>query len=155
MRISREGHLVTVINVFVTKPEQQQELIDQWIRFVEEVAGEPGMIGTALHRSTDGTRVVNYAQWRSKEDFDSGCLRSTTSKWRPVAHSPSASTPICTKSSTSLSAEKQLIACARESVCPPLFPRVSSRWRAGRAKGARMVWQSLIASIHSHASTTS
>jgi heme-degrading monooxygenase HmoA len=71
MRISREGHLVTVINVFETKPEQQQELIEQWIRFVEEVAGEPGMIGTALHRSTDGTRVVNYAQWRSNEDFES------------------------------------------------------------------------------------
>ena len=71
MRISREGNLVTVINVFEVKPEQQQELIDQWIRFVEEVAGEPGMIGTALHRSTDGTRVVNYAQWRSKEDFES------------------------------------------------------------------------------------
>ena len=71
MRISREGNLVTVINVFETKPEQQQELIDQWIRFVEEVAGEPGMIGAALHRSTDGTRVINYAQWRSEEDFES------------------------------------------------------------------------------------
>lgn len=71
MRISREGQPVTLINVFETKPEQQQELIDQWIRFVEEVTGEPGMIGAALHRSTDGTCVVNYAQWRSKEDFES------------------------------------------------------------------------------------
>jgi len=71
MRVSREGNLVTLINVFETKPEQQQELIDQWIRFVEEVTGEPGMIGAALHRSTDGTRVVNYAQWRSEEDFES------------------------------------------------------------------------------------
>ncbi|HKF35953.1 MAG TPA: antibiotic biosynthesis monooxygenase family protein [Ktedonobacteraceae bacterium] len=69
MRVSRESHLVTVINVFETKPEQQQELIDQWIRFVEEVRGEPGLIGTALHRSTDGTRVVNYAQWRSEADY--------------------------------------------------------------------------------------
>jgi heme-degrading monooxygenase HmoA len=71
MRISREGNLVTLINVFETKPEQQQELIEKWIRFFEEVAGEPGMIGAALHRSTDGTRVVNYAQWRSVEDFES------------------------------------------------------------------------------------
>ena len=70
MRVTREGHLVTVINVFETKPEQQQELIDAWIRFVEEVRGEPGMIGAALHRRTDGTRVVNYAQWRSVEDFE-------------------------------------------------------------------------------------
>ena len=71
MRVSQEGNLITLINVFETKPEQQQELIDQWIRFVEEVMGEPGMIGVALHRSTDGTRVVNYAQWRSEEDFES------------------------------------------------------------------------------------
>lgn len=31
--------------------------------------GEPGAIGAALHRSTDGTRVVNYAQWRSEADY--------------------------------------------------------------------------------------
>jgi hypothetical protein len=71
MRISREGQLVTLINAFETKPEQQQELIDAWLRFVESVKEEPGLIGTALHGSTDGTRVVNYAQWRSKEDFES------------------------------------------------------------------------------------
>jgi heme-degrading monooxygenase HmoA len=71
MRVSREGNLVTLINVFETKPEQQQELIDQWIRFVESVKEEPGMIGAALHRSTNGTRVVNYAHWRSEEDFES------------------------------------------------------------------------------------
>ncbi|MBO0794290.1 MAG: antibiotic biosynthesis monooxygenase, partial [Ktedonobacteraceae bacterium] len=53
-----------------TRPEQQQELIDQWTRFAEQIHNEPGLIGTALHRSTDGTRVVNYAQWRSREDFD-------------------------------------------------------------------------------------
>ncbi len=70
MFVSKEGNLVTLINVFETKPEQQQEVIDQWIRFVEAVPDEPGMIGAALHRSTDGTRVVNYAQWRSEEDFE-------------------------------------------------------------------------------------
>ena len=70
MRISSEGHLVTVINVFETEPEQQQELINQWIRFVqEEVKNEPGLIGAALHKSTDGTRVINYAQWRSEEEY--------------------------------------------------------------------------------------
>jgi quinol monooxygenase YgiN len=70
MFVSREGHLVTLINVFETKPEQQQVLLDQLSRFAESVREEPGMIGAALHRSTDGTRVINYAQWRSEEDFD-------------------------------------------------------------------------------------
>jgi heme-degrading monooxygenase HmoA len=70
MLISREGHLVTLINVFETTPEQQQEVIDHWVRFVEAVKGEPGLMGAALHRSTDGTRVINYAQWRSEADFE-------------------------------------------------------------------------------------
>ena len=72
MRVSREGHLITLINVFETKPEQQQVLLDQLSRFADSVKDEPGLIGAALHRSTDGTRVVNYTQWRSEEDL--GCF---------------------------------------------------------------------------------
>lgn len=70
MQITREGNLVTLINVFETTPEQQQALIDQWVRFTEEVRNEPGYIGTALHKSKDGTRIINYAHWRSQADFD-------------------------------------------------------------------------------------
>lgn len=84
MRISSEGHLVTVINVFETEPEQQQELINQWIRFVqEEVKNEPGLIGAALHKSTDGTRVINYAQWRSEEEYANFVKKSI----KPIAPS--------------------------------------------------------------------
>ncbi len=69
MLVSQEGNLITLINVFETRPEQQRELIDHWIRFVDSVKdGEPGLLGAALHRSIDGTRVINYAQWRSEED---------------------------------------------------------------------------------------
>jgi heme-degrading monooxygenase HmoA len=70
MRISEDGDVVTLINVFETTPEKQQALIDQWIRFTEAVRNEPGYIGTALHKSTDGTRVINYAHWRSQANFD-------------------------------------------------------------------------------------
>jgi quinol monooxygenase YgiN len=69
MRVSQEGNLITLINVFKTKPEQQQVLLDELSRFAEQVKGEPGLIGVALHKSTDGLRVVNYAQWRSEEDL--------------------------------------------------------------------------------------
>ena len=27
-------------------------------------------MGAALHKSTDGTRVINYAHWRSEADFE-------------------------------------------------------------------------------------
>jgi quinol monooxygenase YgiN len=69
MFVSLEGNLVTLINAFETKPEEQQALIDQWLRFAEEAKEEPGLIGAALHRSKDGTRVINYAQWRSDADY--------------------------------------------------------------------------------------
>lgn len=70
MQISKESSLVTLINVFETTPEQQQALIDQWVRFTDVVRNEPGYVGTALHKSTDGTRMINYAHWRSQADFD-------------------------------------------------------------------------------------
>jgi quinol monooxygenase YgiN len=70
MRVSKEGNLVTLINVFETTPEQQQALIEQWTHLTEEIKEEPGVIGIALHKSTDGTRMINYAQWRSQADFD-------------------------------------------------------------------------------------
>jgi heme-degrading monooxygenase HmoA len=63
MRISKEHELITLINVFDTTPEQQQVLIDQWVRFTEEVRNEPGYLGTALHKCADGTRVINYARF--------------------------------------------------------------------------------------------
>jgi heme-degrading monooxygenase HmoA len=70
MLISQKGDLVTLINVFETKPEQQQEQIDQWLGSFERMKEALGLIGAALHRSTDGIRVINYAQWRSETDFD-------------------------------------------------------------------------------------
>jgi heme-degrading monooxygenase HmoA len=70
MLISQNSGLLTLINVFETTSEQQQALIDQWVRFTEEVRNEPGYVGTALHKSADGTRVINYAHWRSQADFD-------------------------------------------------------------------------------------
>lgn len=70
MRITQENEVVTLINMFETTTEQQQALIDQWIRFTEALKEDPGFIGAALHKSVDGARVINYAHWRSQADFD-------------------------------------------------------------------------------------
>jgi len=69
--ISKDGNVVTLINVFSCEPENQQALIDAWIRATEETLGKvPGIISAALHRSKDGTRVVNYAQWKNGEAWE-------------------------------------------------------------------------------------
>ncbi len=63
--------VVTLINVFTVAPEDQGHLLDVLARATAEVmAGLPGFVSANLHRSLDGTKVTNYAQWRSREDFD-------------------------------------------------------------------------------------
>lgn len=69
--ITEDGGVVTLINVFSCEPQNQQHLIDAWIRATEDTLGKlPGIISASLHRSKDGTRVVDYAQWKSSEDWE-------------------------------------------------------------------------------------
>lgn len=68
--IDADAECVTLINTFVVKPENQQELIGLLDAATERVMrSRPGFISANIHRSLDGKRVVNYAQWRSKADF--------------------------------------------------------------------------------------
>ena len=69
--ISTEQDVVTLINVFTVAPEDQQRLLDLLIEATEEVMNElPGFLSANLHKSLDGTKITNYAQWRSREDFE-------------------------------------------------------------------------------------
>ncbi len=69
--ISVQGDVVTLINVFTVAPEDQQRLLDVLVEATESVMnGMPGFVSANLHKSLDGTKVTNYAQWRSREDFE-------------------------------------------------------------------------------------
>ena len=58
----------TLINVFTVQPERARELVDLLTAATEEVMQHiDGFISANIHLSADGTRVVNYAQWRSAE----------------------------------------------------------------------------------------
>jgi heme-degrading monooxygenase HmoA len=70
-RISRCDGVVTLINVFTVAPEDQQHLLDLLVEATESVMNKlPGFVSANLHKSLDGTKVTNYAQWRSREDFE-------------------------------------------------------------------------------------
>ena len=70
-RISQRSDVVTLINVFTVAPEDQRRLLDLLVEATESVMrGLPGFVSANLHKSLDGTRVANYAQWRSREDFE-------------------------------------------------------------------------------------
>ncbi len=68
--IARDSGLVTVINSFSCEPEQQENLVSAWRDAATELGALSGIVSAALHRSLDGTRVVNYVQVRSVEDWE-------------------------------------------------------------------------------------
>jgi len=63
--------LLTLINVYEVAPEKQAQLVQVLADATEKVMRhQPGFVSVNIHTSIDGTRVVNYAQWASKEDFE-------------------------------------------------------------------------------------
>jgi hypothetical protein len=59
--------IVTQINVF-TVPEGGQPALIEFLKEAAQFASStPGWISASVHRSRDGTRVVNYAQTESLE----------------------------------------------------------------------------------------
>jgi heme-degrading monooxygenase HmoA len=68
--ISKDNKLVTLINIFTVDPAKQQQMVDLLIHATEtSMRHIPGFISANIHRSLDGTKVANYAQWRTVEDF--------------------------------------------------------------------------------------
>ncbi len=66
--ISENNEIFTVIIMFTVEPEQQQKLVDVIISEVERwVRYRPGLVSSHFHKSLDGTRIVNYAQWATEE----------------------------------------------------------------------------------------
>ena len=66
--ITAHADHATLINVFTVRPERERELADLLTAATDEVMQHiDGFISANIHVSTDGTRVVNYAQWRSAE----------------------------------------------------------------------------------------
>jgi heme-degrading monooxygenase HmoA len=69
--IAAGAPIVTLINVFEVAPDRQAALIELLERATREVIRkQPGFVSANVHRGLDGTRVANYAQWASLEDFE-------------------------------------------------------------------------------------
>ena len=69
--ISKDNKLVTLINVFTVEPDKQQQLVDLLIHATDVAMRHvPGFISANIHRSLDGKKVVNYAQWENLAAFE-------------------------------------------------------------------------------------
>jgi quinol monooxygenase YgiN len=70
-QIGVDRQVATMINVFSVDPENQQRLVDLLVETTESVMRHvPGFVSANIHASTDGTKVVNYAQWQSQAHID-------------------------------------------------------------------------------------
>lgn len=67
--LSLDNSLTTVIIIFRVEPERQQKLIEAIKEFLPTVKTQPGFVSANLHKSIDGVKVANYAQWESIEAF--------------------------------------------------------------------------------------
>lgn len=65
--ITRDNDIITQINVF-TVPSGGQDAMIAFLRDAAQAASEvEGWLSASLHKSLDGTRVVNYAQSADRE----------------------------------------------------------------------------------------
>jgi hypothetical protein len=70
--IDAQAPCLTLINVYEVEPKMQADLAKALSETVQNSIGrQPGFISVCVHSSLDGSKVVNYAQWASKEYLDS------------------------------------------------------------------------------------
>ena len=59
---------ITIVEPEAGKQAEALSLMTERARFMSK---QPGFVSISLHRSLDGKRIVNYIQWRSREQLQS------------------------------------------------------------------------------------
>jgi quinol monooxygenase YgiN len=66
-----KNRFAVLINTFQVAPEKAEELLAILEQATDEtMRSQPGFVSANLHISDDRTRIVNYAQWRTRADFE-------------------------------------------------------------------------------------
>ncbi len=67
----RVGHdVVTQITTVKVATEHQSEVLDLMKERARFMATQPGFVSISLHRSEDGGHIVNYVQWKNREQLE-------------------------------------------------------------------------------------
>lgn len=72
IRIQKDRNIITSISIFTIKDSSDQKrLIDMLRDAIKQIMIKHyGFISANIHKSLDGTKVVNYVQWGNKEAFE-------------------------------------------------------------------------------------
>jgi quinol monooxygenase YgiN len=68
--IRKDGGFITQITTVKVEPEHQDEVLKLMVERARFMAKQPGFISVNLHRSTDGSHIVNYIQWRDRKHLE-------------------------------------------------------------------------------------
>lgn len=69
-KIIQTNDLQTVLTTFETSPGNAQDLLDALQgAYADFISKQPGFVAAALHVNDAQTRVANYSQWKTREDF--------------------------------------------------------------------------------------
>ena len=61
--ITDDNDLVTQITTVKVPPDNQAEVLELMTERARFMATQPGFVSVSLHRSEDGSHIVNYVQW--------------------------------------------------------------------------------------------
>ena len=67
--IARDEGIVTQITTVKMRPDNQDEVLKLMKERARFMARQPGFVSVNLHRSEDGSHVVNYVQWTDKDQL--------------------------------------------------------------------------------------
>jgi len=68
--ISKDKACQTVLTTFETTPGSAQDLMEALqSAYAEVISKQPGFISAALHINDAQTRIANYSQWTTREDY--------------------------------------------------------------------------------------
>jgi len=65
--IRQSAGIVTQITTVKMRPDNQDEVLKLMKERAKFMARQPGFVSVSLHRSEDGSHVVNYVQWTDKQ----------------------------------------------------------------------------------------
>ncbi|MBO9445508.1 antibiotic biosynthesis monooxygenase family protein [Ruegeria sp. R14_0] len=68
--IAKDASVQTVITTFEMTPGTCQDLLEALTdAYSEFISKQPGFVSAGLHVNDAQTRIANYSQWQSREDF--------------------------------------------------------------------------------------
>ena len=68
--IRKDNGIVTQITTVKVEPEHQAEVLKLMTERARFMAKQPGFVSVNLHRSADGSHIVNYVQWTNRKKLE-------------------------------------------------------------------------------------